>query len=356
MVELAALEKRYGATHRGFESLSLRQNPVATINWKGDRVVEGTGLENRRALTRTEGSNPSPSARHDIMKERLETLAKRGVATIAALASLALSASSHPSISPEQAKHTYVVGMGDSVASGAGLGNYDDTTTECRRSPEAYARQLEASGIPSDNITLVACRGAGPEHISGQQFDDQPPQINALSPETDIVTLSLGANMIDLNAVFDACLHERCGTRSEMYIDVFRRLYSDEYRQSLEQAYRSILEHAPNAQLYINLYTTPIQPRDICPTIINNDTDHFVASFIETVNQAIRDVVASMHEPRITLVEPPKNVDACATFGLGVVTGGDDVGHPTTHVHHQIAKATAEAILHDNNAPPKART
>ncbi len=26
MVELAALEKRYGATHRGFESLSLRQN------------------------------------------------------------------------------------------------------------------------------------------------------------------------------------------------------------------------------------------------------------------------------------------------------------------------------------------
>ena len=149
------------------------------LNWplsksgmgQGDRVVEGTGLENRRALTRTEGSNPSPSARHDIMRERLETLAKRGVATIAALASLALSASSHPNISPEQAKHTYVVGMGDSVASGAGLGNYDDTTTECQRSPEAYAWQLKAFGIPSDNITLVACRGAGPEHISNQQFD-----------------------------------------------------------------------------------------------------------------------------------------------------------------------------------------
>ena len=62
-------------------------------------MVEGTGLENRRALTRTEGSNPSPSARHDIMKERLEIVTKQGVATIATLVSLALSASSrqgHP--------------------------------------------------------------------------------------------------------------------------------------------------------------------------------------------------------------------------------------------------------------------
>ena len=28
-------------------------------------MVEGTGLENRRAVKRTEGSNPSPSARED---------------------------------------------------------------------------------------------------------------------------------------------------------------------------------------------------------------------------------------------------------------------------------------------------
>ncbi len=31
---------------------------------KGDRVVEGNGLENRRAGNGTEGSNPSPSAKH----------------------------------------------------------------------------------------------------------------------------------------------------------------------------------------------------------------------------------------------------------------------------------------------------
>ena len=36
--------------------------------WKGDRVVEGTGLENRRAVKRTEGSNPSPSAKKNTVR------------------------------------------------------------------------------------------------------------------------------------------------------------------------------------------------------------------------------------------------------------------------------------------------
>ena len=33
------------------------------MRWRGDRVVEGNGLENRRAGNGTEGSNPSLSAK-----------------------------------------------------------------------------------------------------------------------------------------------------------------------------------------------------------------------------------------------------------------------------------------------------
>ena len=46
----------------------LRQN--SEIVRKGDRVVEGTGLENRRAVKRTEGSNPSPSAKTVLLKSK----------------------------------------------------------------------------------------------------------------------------------------------------------------------------------------------------------------------------------------------------------------------------------------------
>jgi hypothetical protein len=35
----------------------------ACPNRRGDRVVEGTGLENRQAGNRLVGSNPTPSAR-----------------------------------------------------------------------------------------------------------------------------------------------------------------------------------------------------------------------------------------------------------------------------------------------------
>ena len=35
---------------------------------RGGRVVDGTGLENRRAVKRTEGSNPSLSAKNIVLK------------------------------------------------------------------------------------------------------------------------------------------------------------------------------------------------------------------------------------------------------------------------------------------------
>ena len=54
--------------HPGFESPTLRQNfprrpyGAAFALWRGGRVVECGGLENRLALLGHEGSNPSSSA------------------------------------------------------------------------------------------------------------------------------------------------------------------------------------------------------------------------------------------------------------------------------------------------------
>ena len=60
----SGLENRRGATHRGFDSLSIRMgftlwNPL--FIWRGAREAEGNGLLNRGRGFLTEGSNPSLS-------------------------------------------------------------------------------------------------------------------------------------------------------------------------------------------------------------------------------------------------------------------------------------------------------
>jgi hypothetical protein len=43
--------------------VSLHAIITSVVRWKGVRVVDGNGLENRRASNGTVGSNPTPSAK-----------------------------------------------------------------------------------------------------------------------------------------------------------------------------------------------------------------------------------------------------------------------------------------------------
>jgi hypothetical protein len=45
--------------------VAFQQSLIFSMSRKGGRVVEGTGLENRRARKGTVGSNPTPSAIND---------------------------------------------------------------------------------------------------------------------------------------------------------------------------------------------------------------------------------------------------------------------------------------------------
>ena len=60
MVELARLESVYTGNRIEGSNPSLSAETAR----KGARVVESTGLENRRGRKAIEGSNPSPSAKH----------------------------------------------------------------------------------------------------------------------------------------------------------------------------------------------------------------------------------------------------------------------------------------------------
>jgi lysophospholipase L1-like esterase len=86
------------------------------------------------------------------------------------------------------------VAMGSSFASGSGIAPYDpQAPARCQRSMENYAHQL----AHKLNLTLVdvTCGGASTAHILGP-WNELPPQIDALTPDTALVTITIGGNDI----------------------------------------------------------------------------------------------------------------------------------------------------------------
>ena len=97
------------------------------------------------------------------------------------------------------------VSLGSSYAAGPGVTVSADTpSNRCARSSDNYAHQL----AKRFNLSLVdvACSGATTAHILGN-WDDLPPQIDAVTPDTRLVTITIGGNDVSFvrNLIALAC-------------------------------------------------------------------------------------------------------------------------------------------------------
>ncbi len=117
------------------------------------------------------------------------------------------------------APNTYVA-MGDSYSSGQGAGDYESTgwngtdsaTDGCHRSPHSYAGDIVAAGLPYA-FTFVACSGATTDDvILGKQDSNhrqiEPSQLDALGPDTALVTLGVGGDNLKFANVLSDCLYK----------------------------------------------------------------------------------------------------------------------------------------------------
>ena len=100
------------------------------------------------------------------------------------------------------------VALGDSAASGPLIPNPDLSFPGCIRStnnyPKLVARQL---GL---QITDVTCSGADTVDMTNPQETDlgtAPPQFDALTPDTSVVTLQIGGNDAGLTGLAQSCLN-----------------------------------------------------------------------------------------------------------------------------------------------------
>ena len=107
------------------------------------------------------------------------------------MAGLAACVTAGPGVLAPGAKY---VAMGSSFAAGPGiLSYYEDPPTPCARSTHNYAHQIATRrGLA---LTDVSCSGATTAHLIGAR-DAIPPQLDALTLDTRLVTITIGGNDI----------------------------------------------------------------------------------------------------------------------------------------------------------------
>ncbi|MGW0606893.1 SGNH/GDSL hydrolase family protein [Streptomyces sp. NPDC002644] len=132
-------------------------------------------------------------------------------AALAAAAAVALLAAAAPAVSAapaetraagQVAEEVRYVALGDSFSSGPGVPVQTDTA--CGRSSNNYP-SLVAAAVGASSFTDVTCAGAATAHMTASQ-ESAPPQLDALRPDTTLVTLGIGGNDLDLTGVITRCV------------------------------------------------------------------------------------------------------------------------------------------------------
>jgi hypothetical protein len=146
-----------------------------------------------------------------------------------------------------------VVALGDSYASGVGAGNYQaGTVGNCYRSANSYSQDLVASlkaAHESVSYTDVACSGATIASLS-QEFDGFAPQLDALTPATRVVTVTIGTSDIDLFDYGAECIQGDCsGPDTQAILAKLPQLSSD-----MGTLFSEIHSRSPNAEVVVTGY------------------------------------------------------------------------------------------------------
>ncbi|HET9421971.1 MAG TPA: SGNH/GDSL hydrolase family protein [Nocardioides sp.] len=190
------------------------------------------------------------------------------------------------------------VALGDSFTA-AGLPPASGT---CRRSGQNYPHLL-VSENPSFVLVDVSCGGASTTNMLQTQDvegDVQPPQLDAISDDTDLVTVGLGGNDFDVISKFlfqciDVAGEDRdgdpCRTRNDGLVE--RRM--GRIRDNLAAVLEEIGDRAPEARVLMVGYPRLVPEDGECPRqvpLASGDVDYvrdMMALLVEAQEGAAED-------------------------------------------------------------------
>ena len=248
----------------------------------------------------------------------------RLLAPALAAVAVALGLAAPASATPRPSGPPDYVALGDSYSAASGVLPPDPAAApQCLRSTRNYPHVLAAQ--LGAVLTDVTCGGADTTDFAGSQYPGVAPQLDALSADTDLVTMTIGGN--DSSVFIDSIL--QCGAAGALTLgqsspcrDRYGSSFEDTVRTStypaLVQALTAVRAAAPNARVAILGYPAILPPTGGCYPVmpVASGDVPYLNSLQTTLNDAVRRAAAATHVTYVDMTRVSAGHDACQPLGV----------------------------------------
>jgi lysophospholipase L1-like esterase len=251
---------------------------------------------------------------------------------------------------------TYVA-LGDSYSAASGVQPPDPTAPLlCLRSTRNYPHVLATR--TGAQLTDVTCGAAETKHFTTAQYPGVAPQLDAVAPDTDLVTMTIGGN--DSGVFVSAIL--ACGSAGILTLghgspctDIYGTRFTDTIRTTtypaLVAALQAVRAKAPNAEVAILGYPWILPATGGCfdrMPVAAGDVP-YLRDLQTTLNDAVRRAAAATGATYVDMNVASEGHDACQPLGVRwiepVLQGTNPVVvHPNALGEQHMAAQTIQVL------------
>jgi lysophospholipase L1-like esterase len=249
------------------------------------------------------------------------------------------------------------VALGDSYSAASGVLPPDpEAPLNCLRSTSNYPHLIAAATGAA--LTDVTCGGADTSDYAGPQYDNVPPQLDAVPADTELITMTIGGN--DSGVFINSIV--QCGIAGASTLgqgspckDRYGSSFEDTIRTttypSLVNALTAVRDKAPDAQVAILSYPWILPTSGGCfdkMPVAEGDVP-YLRSLQTTLNDAVRRAAEATGATYVDLNEVSEGHDACQPLGVRwiepVLQGTNPViVHPNALGEQQMAAQAMQVL------------
>ncbi|MFC4070594.1 SGNH/GDSL hydrolase family protein [Actinoplanes subglobosus] len=185
------------------------------------------------------------------------------------------------------------VALGDSYAAGFGAA---PTSDKCGRNGAAYPALLAREAHGGISVRNAACTGATTADVIRQA--------SVLSRRTQLVTITAGANDLQLRQLLATCMNRLANAACQSDNLAVNRRLAEDLPRGLHRMLRAVTAAAPNARIVITGYPLPFAKSPKCPSVPLTLRVRARANHVVTRLNAAIAAAAARNKVRFVDVEP----------------------------------------------------